>query len=278
MFGKLTLLRNPRVILACIGILLAVLASASLRYFFQSQTLTAFPNGGQLAGAEQAALEADNVQVVGRSGGKVRWRVAARTASLSQDRRTLSVADIRRGAMYAAGGSTLVTLTADQALYATPFGVLGIGGTGTLQVNGHVQATVISAAHPSLRTQRIFWDSASNTLTCPGPVTAAMPKLNVSAGNAQYNSPPAAPAHGVMRLGGGIHARFDSTRGIAALACSGLVWSADKQAAQTLGPVTAQIPGGLGTATASDISVNTRTGDLSGHGFRGTLRLSPEVQ
>ncbi len=274
----MTLLRNPRVILTGIGIVFAVLAAVTLRFFFQSQPLAAFSSGGQMGGPEQAALEADNVQVVGRSGGKVRWRVAARTASLSRDRRVLSVSGIHRGAMYAASGRTLVTLTADQASYATPFGVLGVGGAGALQVSGHVQATVAGAAHPSLRTQQIFWDSASNTLTCPGPVTAAMPKLSVSAGNAHYDSPPEAPAHGVMRLGGGVHARFNSTRGLAALDCTGLTWSADKQAAQTLGPVTAQIPGGLGTATASDIEVNTHTGDLSGHGFRGTLRLSPEVQ
>ena len=270
-------LRNPRVILACVGIFVAALAAVSLHYF-QSQTLAAFPSAGQLGGPEQAALEADSVQVVGRSGGKIRWRFAARIATLSQDRRTLSVAGIHRGAMYAADGRPEVSLTADHASYATPFGVLGVSGMGALRVDGHVQASVVSAAHPSLRTQQILWDSASNTLTCPGPVTAAMPKLTVTAGNALYNAPPDAPARGVMHLAGGVHARFNSTRGMAALDCPGLTWSAGAQAAQTVGPVTAQIPGGLGTATASDISVNTHTGDLSGHGFRGTLRLSSEVQ
>lgn len=270
------LLRNPRVVLVCIGILVAVFAAISLHYF-QSQTLAASPSTGQI-GPEQAALEADDVQVVGRSGGKVRWRFAARLATLSQDRRSLSVAGIHRGGMYAADGHPVVTLTADHASYATPFGVLGMGGMGTLRVDGHVLASVTGAGRPSLRTEQILWDSASSTLTCPGVVTAAMPKLIVTAGNAQYDAPPDAPARGVMHLGGGVQARFDSTRGMAALACSGLAWNADKQAAQTIGPVTAQIPGGLGTATASDISVSTRTGDLSGHGFRGTLRLSPEVQ
>ena len=278
MLNTITLLRNPRVILACIGILFAVLASASLRYFFQTQTLTAFPNAEQMGGPEQAALEADNVQVVGRSKGKVRWRVAARIATLSQDRHSISVSGIHRGGMYAADGRPVVTLMADHASYATPFGVLGMSSMGTLRVDGHVQASVVSAAHPSLRTEQILWDAASNTLTCPGSVMAAMPKLNVTAGNASYASPPDAPARGLMHLGSGVHARFDSTRGVAVFDCPGLSWSADKQAAQTLGPVTARIPGGLGTATATDIEVNTRTGDLSGHGFRGTLRLSPEVQ
>jgi len=270
------LLRNPRVVLAGVGVFVAVFAAVSLHYF-QTQTLAALPSAGPM-GPAQAGLEADDVQVVGRSGGKVRWRFAARIATLSQDRRSLSVAGIHRGAMYAADGRSVVTLTADHASYATPFGVLGMSGMGTLRVDGHVQASVAGAAHPSLRTQQLLWDSASNTLTCPGSVTATMPKLSVSAGNASYNAPPDAPARGVMHLGGGVQARFDSTRGMATLACPGLAWNADKQAAQTLGPVTAQFPGGLGTAAASDISVSTRTGDLSGHGFRGTLRLSPEVQ
>ncbi len=270
------LLLNPRVVLAGVGFFVAVFAAVSLHYF-QTQTLAAFPSAGQ-TGPEQAALEADDVQVVGRSGGKVRWRFAARVATLSQDRRTLSVGGIHRGAMYAADGRPVVTLTADHASYATPFGVLGMSGMGTLRVDGHVRASVVSAAHPGLRTEQILWDSASNTLSCPGTATAVMPKLTVSAGNAQYASPPDAPAHGVMRLGGGVRAIFDSARGPATFDCPGLVWNADKQAAQTLGPVTARFPGGLGTATASDLSVSTRTGDLSGHGFRGTLRLSPEVQ
>ena len=270
------LLRNPRVVLAGVGIFFAGFAAVALHYF-QSQTLAAFPGAGQMA-PEQAALEADDVQVVGRSGGKVRWRFAARIATLSQDQHSLSVAGIRRGAMYAADGRPAVFLTADHASYATPFGVLGTSSLGLLRVDGHVQASATGASHPSLRTEQVIWDPASSTLTCPSAVTATLPKLTVSAGNAQYVSPPDFPARGVMHLGGGVQARFDSTRGLAALNCPGLTWNAGRQAAQTLGPVTALIPGGLGTSTASDIEVNTHTGDLSGHGFRGTLRLSSEVQ
>jgi len=277
MFRNFRLLLNTRVLLVCIGIAVAALAAASLRYFSQYQPLPGM-TGGQIGGAEQAALEADNVQVVGRSGGKIRWRVAARTAALSRDRRVITVTRIRRGAMYAADGRPLVSLTADRASYATPFGILGVGGAGSLQVEGNVKASVISAAHPSLRTQQVVWDTVSSTLSCPAPVSAAMPKLTVTAGNAQYTLPPNAPERGVMRLGGGVHARFDSTRGRAVFDCPGLTWNAAAQAAQTTGPVTAVIPGGLGIATASDIQVNTRTGDLSGHGFRGTLRLSREVR
>ena len=122
------------------------------------------------------------------------------------------------------------------------------------------------------------WNTVSSVLNCPVSVTARLPKLTVTAGNAAYTSPVGSPLHGVLHLGGGVHARFDSSRGLADLSCPGLTWSADGQSAQTLGAVTALIPGGLGSATAADISVNTRTGDLITHGFRGTLRLSQEVQ
>ena len=269
---------NPRVILVCVGIIIAVAAAASLRYFSQSQTLPGFSNGGGLSGAGQLALEADDVQVVGRSGGAVHWRMAARAVTLSRDRQVITVSGIRRGALYAAGGRPSALLTADQASYTTPFGVLGFSGMGALRVEGHVQAQVLTPEHPNLRTEQIVWDSASNELSCPAAVIATLPKLTVTAGNAAYSSPPGAPARGVMRLGGGVHAAFSSTRGTATLACPGLVWPAETQSARTTGPVTAQIPGGLGTATAADMEVNTRTGDLSGHGFQGTLRLSREVQ
>ena len=271
------ILRNPRIVLVCVGILFAALALVSLRYFSKYQPLTAL-TGGLTGPGPQIALEADDVQVVGRSAGKVRWRMAARTVTLSRDRRVLTVRQIRRGALYAADGRPSVLLTAQQASYTTPFGLLGLSGVGALRVSGSVRAQVQSPEHPSLRTEQIVWDSVSNQLSCPTSVTATLPKLTVTAGNAAYDSPPGTPAHGVMHLNGGVHAVLDSRRGVATLDCPGLTWNADAQSAQTVGPVTALIPGGLGTASASDITVSTRTGDLSGHGFRGTLLLSREVQ
>jgi hypothetical protein len=271
-------LRNPRVLLVCVGLLIALLAALSLRYFSRYQPLTALTNSGLMGEAGQIALEADDVQVVGRNSGKVRWRLAAQTVTLSRDRRVITIHGIHKGALYAADGRPAVALTADQAVYATPFGMLGLGSAGYLRVSGHVAAHVLTAAHPEINTQQIVWNSLSNELTCPGAVTATLPKLSVTAGSAAYDSPPGAPTQGVMHLGGGVHARFDSSRGLATLDCPGLVWTANTQSAQTIGPVTAQIPGGLGTANAADIEANTHTGNLSGHGFRGTLILSREVQ
>ncbi len=267
---------NPRVLLVCFGIAVAALAVLSLRYFSQGQPLSALVGGGVLSGAGQFTLQASAVEVVGRSGGAVHWRMKAQTVTLSRDRSTLSVAGIRRGTLYGHGKPSVV-LSADRAVYQTPFGAIGPGSTGTLQVGGHVLARVAGAAHPTLRTEQMSWNSATNDLNCPQSVSATLPKLSVTAGNAAYAAPGALD-QGTLHLGGGVHARVDTSRGTAILDCSGLSWTAAGQSAQTLGPVTAQIPGGLGTATAADISVNTRTGDLIGHGFRGTLRLSGGVQ
>ncbi len=271
------MLRNPRVLLVCLGIAIAIAAALSLRWFSTYAPLTALDGGG-LPGADQFALEADNVQVVGRGGGTVHWRMKAQTVALSADRRTITITGIHRGILYGDAGRPSVLVSAARAVYGTPFGSIGSGSAGDLSVSGHVTAQVLSAEHPTLKTERMEWNTVSSVLTCPVSVTARLPKLTVTAGNAAYTSPPGSPLHGVLHLGGGIQARFDSTRGLADLTCPGLTWSADGQNAQTLGPVSALIPGGFGTATAADISVNTRTGDLSGHGLRGTLHLSSEVQ
>ncbi|MGI4788547.1 MAG: hypothetical protein ACRYFS_06820 [Janthinobacterium lividum] len=272
------ILLNPRVVLVCVGIAFAVLAVASLRYFSQYQPLQSLTGHNMMGGTAQIALEADDVQVVGRDSGKVRWRMAAQTVTLSRDRRVITVSGIRRGALYAADGKPDVSLTADQATYTTPFGMLSLGSEGFLRVSGNVLAHVLTAAHPQIKTQQIVWNSVSNELSCTVAVTATLPRLTVTAGNAAYDSTPGAPAHGTMRLGGGVHALFNSSRGLATLDCLGLTWIADQQTAQTIGQVTALIPGGLGTASAASIEVNTHTGDLTGHGLRGTLLLSHEVQ
>lgn len=267
---------NPRVILVCLGLLAAAAAALSLRWFSAYQPLPAL--GGGLMGAQQFALEADSVQVVGRGGGTVHWRMKAQTVFLSQDRRTITVAGIRRGILYSEAGRPSVLVSADRAVYGTPFGSVGPGSAGNLSVSGHVTAHVLNAEHPMLQTGLMEWNTVSSILTCPSAVTARLPKLTVTAGNAAYTSPPGSPLHGVLHLGGGVHAQVDTSRGMADLTCPGLTWSADGQSAQTLGAVTAQIPGGFGTATAADLSVSTRTGDLTGHGLRGTLHLSPQVQ
>ena len=272
------ILTNPRVVLVCVGVAVAAFAGYSLRLFSQDEPPSALSAGGLLNATQQITLEADDVQVIGRSAGKVRWRMAAQTVALSRDRSTITVQGIHKGALYSAGSRPSVSLTADHASYSTPFGVLGASGLGSLRVDGNVTAVVLSAEHPSVRTQSLVWDSASNALVCPLPVTAALPKLRVTAGSARYDSPPGVPERGVMRLGGGVHARFDSTHGLVTADCPGLTWDAAGQDAQTTGPVQVAIPGGLGTASASQIEVNTGTGDLSCQELRGTLRLSPEVQ
>ena len=269
-------LRNPRVLLVCFGILVAALAAVSLRYFSQYQPLAALSNGGVLSGAGQFALEADTVKVIGRGGGKKQWTLSAQTVTLSRDRRIISAANIRRGTLYAQNGKPSILVSADQANYQAPFGAIGPGSAGKLLVSGHISARVLSAEHPALHTEQLLWDSVTDTLTCPQSVSVTLPKLAVTAGNADYTAPGALD-QGTLRLGGGIHARAETAHGPAILDCPGLRWTAAKQSAQTLGPVTVAIPGGLGTATAAAVSVSTRTGDLAAHGIHGTLRLSGEV-
>jgi hypothetical protein len=62
------------------------------------------------------------------------------------------------------------------------------------------------------------------------------------------------------------------------LDCPGLTWDAAQSTVRSEGAVTALVPGDRGTATVAAAEANTRTGDLTLHGFRGTLMLPQGVQ
>lgn len=273
--------RSLRLLLSLVGIAFVGLTAWSLRYFSRYRPLTAFAQSYVQPGLGQIGLEAGDVLVVAHEGGRRRWRVSARTLTFSRDRRTVSVDGIRQGILYDAGGRPEVSLTAGHALYETPFGQIGMGAAGTLRVDRNVRAVLLDARRPVLTSQALIWDSGRGELASPGPITAALPRLSVTAGNGSYDKPPGAASEalrGTLRLGGSIHAVVHSPRGTILLDCPGLVWDAAQDAVRSQGPVSAIIPGDRGTATVGAVEVNTRTGDLTAHDFRGTLRLPPGVE
>ena len=270
-----------RLLLSLVGIAFVGLTAWSLRYFSQYQMLAPLGQDYVQPGLGQIGLKAGDVLVVAHEQGRRRWRVSARTLTLSRDRRTVSVDGIRQGTLYDAGGKPEASLTAGHALYATPFGQIGAGAAGTLRVDQGVRAVLLSPQRPVLTSQALLWDAARNELSSPGPLTAAVPRLSVTAGDGTYDKPPGAAslaAHGTLRLGGGVHALLHSARGPVTLDCPGLTWDAAQDKAQSLGPVTVVIPGDRGTATVTAAEANTKTGDLTLHGFRGTLRLPKGVE
>ncbi len=275
--------RNPRVLLTGVGIALALLAAWSLRFFSGVEPLTALTKNYAQAGLGQIGLQADDARVIGHERGHRRWRMTARTVTFSRDRRSLTVDGIRQGVFYDAYAHPLVSVTAGHAAWQMPFGPLSLSNAGMLRLDGGILATVLTPDRPLLQSQAVVWDSLHNQMISPGPVTAAVPRLNVTAGSGIYTLPSAVPAPGkstagALLLSGGVRATFQSRSGPAALACPGLEWDGAHRVAASRGQVTAQLPGGLGTATASDVQADTRTGNLQGHGFQGTLRLSTEVQ
>ena len=274
-------LRSLRLLLILVGIAFVGLTAWSLRFFSRDLPLTAFGRGYAQAGLGQIGMEASDVLVVAHEAGRRRWRVSARTLTFSRDRRTVSVDGIRQGLLYDTGGKPEVSLTAGHAVYETPFGQVGLGGAGTLRLDTSVRAVLFSAQRPVLTSQALVWDSGRGALSSPGPMVAAVPRLSVTAGNGEYDKPTGAGAEalrGTLRLGGGVRALLHSPRGPVTLDCPGLSWDAARDAARSLGPVTALIPGDRGTATVSAAEVNTRTGDLTLHDFRGTLRLPHGVE
>lgn len=274
-------LRDLRLLLSLLGIAFVGLTAWSLHYFSRYQPLTSLAQGYVQPGLGQIALQATDVLVVAHEGGRRRWRVSAQTLTFSRDRRTVSVDGIRQGLLYDGQGRTEASLTAGHAVYQTTFGPISDSAAGTLRLDTQIRAVLLTAQHPVLQAQTLVWNSLNNRLSSPSPLTAILPRLSVKAGNADYDLPPGGTtnaAQGTLRLGGGIHAVVHSTRGVTTLSCPGLTWDAARNLAQSLGPVTAQIPGGWGTATAASVAVDTRQGNLTGQGFRGTLRLPREVQ
>ncbi len=274
-------LRGLRLLLSLLGIAFVGLTAWSLRYFSRYQPLTAFGQDYDQPGLGQIGMKAGDVLVVAHEQGRRRWRVSARTLTLSRDRRSVSVDGIRQGILYDTGGKPEVSLDAGHAFYQTPFGQIGTVAAGALRVDGGVRAVLLSAQRPVLTSQALVWDSGRSQLASPGPITAAVPRLAVTAGNGSYDKPPGAassPTRGTLRLGGGVHALLHSTRGLVTLDCPGLTWDAAQSTVRSQGPVTALIPGDRGRATGAAAEVDTRTGNLIVHDFRGTLRLPPGVK
>jgi len=274
-------LRSLRLLLVLVGVAFVGLSAWSLRYFSQYQPLTGLGQNYAQADLSQVGLEAGDVLVIAHEQGRRRWRVSARTLTLSRDRRTVGVDGIRQGILYDAGGRPEVSLTAGHALYQTPFGQIGAGPVGTLRVDGGVRAVLLNARRPVLMSQALVWDPLRSELTSPGPLTATVPRLSVTAGNGSYDKPTgaaSAPAHGTLRLGGSVRALLHTPQGLVTLACPGLTWAAAQDTVRSQGPVTALIPGGQGTATVAAAEANTKTGDLTLHDFRGTWRLPKGVE
>ncbi len=308
--------RTLRILLVLIGIAFVALTAWSLRYFAGTQPLAPLTQGYNQPGLGGIGLLATDVVVVGHSAGRRRWRMAAGTVTFSRDRRSLTVEGIRNGLLYDRLGKPQVSLSAARAAYQTPFGAMGFSSGANLRLDGQIRATILAAPRPILVTQSLVWDSFRNqissptpvsvtlprltvtagsgtyalppglspmeprgTLTLTGNVRAILPHLSVSAGNAIYAPPPgtSAPAsQGVLTAEGGVRGILQSARGTTLLSCPGLTWDGARDLAHSLGPVTVQIPGGSGTA--ADVVANTKTGDLTTHGFRGTFVLSGEVQ
>ena len=260
-----------RLLLVSLGISFVLGTAWALRYFTRSQGLTPFAQSYLQPGLGGVALEALDVHVVGHDHGRQRWRMSADAVTFSRDRRTATVLGIRRGVLLDNRGRAAVSVTAGSAVYSSPFGGLDSPGSGILTLSGHVHAVVRTAQRPALQAETLAWNVPRSELSSPAPLTAILPRLRVTAGRAVYDAPPGKPDLGRLQLSGGIRAQFQSTRGLTLLTCPGLTWNAADSTARSLGPVQAAIPGGLGTASAADVVVSTKTGSLQGHGFQGSM-------
>lgn len=123
----------------------------------------------------QLELQVSDAAVTGRSGGKVRWRVKARTISVSRDQFTVTADGVHDGFFYDENERPIVRMSAPHASYQSPGGLLGTASTSLLHLSGGVQARILRTGGPDFRTQELVWDERNHLVQSPGQATAVFP-------------------------------------------------------------------------------------------------------
>lgn len=123
----------------------------------------------------QLELQVSDATVTGRTGGKVRWRVRARTISVSRDQFTVTAEGVHDGFFYDASERPIVRMSAPHASYQSPGGLLGTTAFSVMRLSGGVQARVLSPNGPEFRTQDLVWDERNHLVQSPGQATAVFP-------------------------------------------------------------------------------------------------------
>lgn len=239
-----------RVLIALACVFAFVLAQG-LRYYGHYHPFADLAGGAARLGPPPASLRVMDAVVTGRTAGRVRWRIKARSITLSQDRTQVTVQGIHDGVLLAPTGRALFALRAGQAVYQKPFGISPLDAPSSLSggfvtVGGGIEGRALSPGGPTLTTDTLTWDIAQNQVRGLGRAQARFP----------------VGAHAI----GGMTMQADS-----------LAWDTARSILSTPGAVSATFAGGAGTVQGDDVSVDARHGTLSLSHLHGTFRVSPLV-
>ncbi len=234
-------------VLIALAAVFAVVLSLGLRYYGRYHPFADLIGGASLRGTPPASLRVTDAVVTGRSEGRVRWRIRARSITLSQDRSQVTVQGIHDGLLLSPTGAPQFALTAGQAIYQKPFGLslLDTPGNikgGFLTVGGGIVGRALLPGGPTLTSDTLTWDLTRNEVR--------------SLGRTQAHFPPGAQAIGGMNM-----------------QTTALVWDNTHGILTAPGTVTAVFADGVSRVEGQDIAVDTKHGTLSLRSLHGTFRI-----
>ncbi len=248
--GLLARFSWKRVLIALAGVF-AVLLALSLRYYGHYRPFADLVGGGARPGPPPASLRVTDAVVTGRTNGRMRWRIQARSITLSQDRTQVTVQGIHDGLLFAPTGRALFSLKAGQAVYQKPFGLSlldtpGNAAGGFLTVGGGIEGRALQAGGPTLSSDTLTWDFVHNEVR--------------TLGRTQARFPPGAHAIGGMSM-----------------QATTLVWDTVHGTLTAPGTVTATFADGVSRVQGDHISVDTQQGTLTLRSLHGTFRVPPTL-
>lgn len=169
-------LRNTQTWLILLAIVIAGLTIWSYRSLGRYQPFADLMNP-QMNPMGQMALQISDATVTGRSGGRVQWRVQAKTISVGRDHYSVTADDVHDGVFYDAHERPIVKMSARQAAFQSPGGLAGAGSSTSsfLQLNGGIEARILKSGGPTFRTDRLVWDETHHLIQAPGVVQAVFP-------------------------------------------------------------------------------------------------------
>lgn len=229
----------------------AVVLALSLRYYGHYHPFADLVGGTARLSTPPASLRVTDAVVTGRANGRARWRIKARSITLSQDRSQVTVQGIHDGVLFAPTGRALFSLKAGQAVYQKPFGISlldtpGNATGGFLTMGGGIVGRALLPGGPTLSSDTLTWDLAHSEVR--------------SLGRTQAHFPPGPHAISGMRM-----------------QATTLIWDTVHATLTAPGTVTATFADGVSRVQGQSITVDTKQGTLTLHNLHGTFRIPPAL-
>ena len=247
------------VLYTLLSIGLILLTAWSLDHFRRYQPYASLLAQNDLS-PRQFALQLNDVELSGRSGGKPQWSVHARRIQLTPDQSSIVIDSLERGVLMRSAKPYL-QFVASRVLYA-------LGGTsntsGTIDVSGGIRIASVGPASPlnapiAISTSRAQWNGYRSTLTLPDRVQVSFqhtpkdPGIALDSEGATWNA-----SNSQLVCPARVHAAVDSlgSYGPYQVESTGLLYDEPSGQVRCANPISVSVPA-LGSATCRPLVVDT---------------------